>query len=351
MKEKKKILICPLDWGLGHATRCIPIIQELLTRGCEVRIASSGHALALLKNEFPDLVFYTLTGYRPFYSTSASLIIPLALQMRKFVSAIKSEHVELAAIIRQDGIEMVISDNRFGCWSSIVPCVMITHQLNIQLPNWLSWAVNAVNRRYIKKFSACWIPDWQGANSLSGELSANPTFPVDYLGPVSRFHKLDGVKKKYDILAIISGPESQRTIFETIVRKELKKSGKHALLVRGLPDFVERKTEGNLEEVNHLNSQELNQAILESEIILSRPGYSTVMDLAKLGRRAIFIPTPGQTEQEYLGKELMRKKIAYNATQARFDLAEAMKASQDFTGFGPQDSNNLLQMAFDKLLI
>ena len=349
MKEKKKILVCPLDWGLGHATRCIPIIQELLARGCEVRIASSGSALVLLKEEFSSLISYQLTGYSPVYPISTSLIISMVLQMPKFVKAIKAEHKEINAIIRQEGIALVVSDNRFGCWSAIVPCVMITHQIRIRVPKWLSWIVNAENRRRIKKFSMCWIPDWEGKNSLSGELTARPPFPVAYLGPLSRFHKMDGVKKKYEVLAIISGPEPQRTIFETIVRRELMKTGRPALMVRGLPDLSDRKIEGPLEEVTHLHSVELNQAILESEIILSRPGYSTVMDLAKLGKRAIFVPTPGQTEQEYLGKELMKKKIAYNVTQARFDLAEALNASQHFAGFLPQDSNNLLQTALDKL--
>ena len=348
MKEKKKILICPLDWGLGHATRCIPIIQELLKRGCDVQIASSSEALTLLKTEFPDLIFYNLTGYRPRYSTSTSLILPLALQMPKFVRAIRAEHKEVETIIRQNGISLVISDNRFGCWSSKIPCVMITHQLQIKLPKWLSGIVNAANRHHIKKFTTCWVPDWEGSSSLSRELSADPGFPVTYIGPLSRFHKIEGIKKKYEVVAILSGPEPQRTIFEEIVRKELKKSEKHALLIRGLPALIERKKDGNLEEVTHLNSGELNQVILEAEIIVSRPGYSTIMDLAKLGMRALFIPTPGQTEQEYLGRELMKKGIAYQVAQDHFDLEEALGQAQHYTGFKMQDANELLLTALNK---
>ena len=351
MKEKKKILICPLDWGLGHATRCIPIIRELIRRECEVRIASSGDALALLKKEFPEHTFYELTGYRPYYAASASLMMPLAFQMPKFINAIRREHTEIDKITGSDKMDLIISDNRYGCWSSRVPSVLITHQLNIKVPGWLSGLVNSANRRRILKFSACWIPDWEGDNSLSGELSANPGFPVSYLGPLSRFHKMDTVRSKYEILAIVSGPEPQREIFEILVRNELKKSGKRALLVRGIPPQTNRKMDRSVEEVNHLTAEEMNRAILESEIIISRPGYSTIMDLATLEKKAIFIPTPGQPEQAYLGKELMKKKIALCLQQDNLNIEQALKDSQSYAGFSGHRADNLLTRALDKVLL
>ena len=229
--------------------------------------------------------------------------------------------------------------------------MLITHQLNIKVPGWLSGLVNSANHRRIKKFSACWIPDWEGENSFSGELSANPGFPVSYLGPLSRFHWMDPVKNKYEMLAIISGPEPQRTIFEILLRTELRKSGKKALLVRGIPPLTDRKREGSMEEVNHLAAGEMNQAILESEIIISRPGYSTIMDLATLKKKAIFIPTPGQPEQAYLGKELMKKKIALCLPQDNLNIEQALKDSLSYSGFAGYHADDLLTRALDKVLL
>lgn len=350
MNEKRKILICPLDWGLGHATRCIPVIRELLKKECEVSIASSGDALALLKKEFPELAFHELTGYRPYYSGSGSLAMSLVRQLPKFMRAIRREHEEIDKIVRQESFALVISDNRYGCWSSRVPTVLITHQVNIKAPAWLSGIVNFVNRRRIKKFSACWIPDWEGTDSLSGELSAAPGIAVSYLGALSRFCNLEPVRMKYDILAIISGPEPQREIFETLVRTELKKLGKKALLVRGLPAQADGWIDGSVEEVNHLGARDLNRAILESQVILSRPGYSTIMDLSRLEKKAIFVPTPGQPEQEYLGKELMKKKITLCVQQNELNIESALIEVVPYTGFTGNHPDNRLRTVLDKIL-
>src|SRR6185436_6129983 len=159
VKERKKVLVCPLDWGLGHATRVLPVIQELIQRNCDVAVATSGPALALLRKEFPALHYYRITGYEPTYSSSGSLVWSLATQLPKFVRTIRIEHEEIESIVWQDGFQVVISDNRYGCWSTKVPSVIITHQLNILAPSVLSGIVNFVNRLQIRKFSTCWVPD------------------------------------------------------------------------------------------------------------------------------------------------------------------------------------------------
>jgi uncharacterized protein (TIGR00661 family) len=353
--ERKKVLICPLDWGLGHATRVIPIMQELIRRGCEVAVATSGPALSLLKKEFPDLHYYRITGYEPSYSPSGSLIWSLALQLPRFVRTIQIEHEEIESIVWQDGMEVVISDNRYGCWSTAVPSVMITHQLNIQAPRLLSRTVNFVNRLLIGKFQTCWVPDWEGKDSLAGDLSVSNGLPVKYIGPLSRFQVTVPVAsgpaaKTYEILALVSGPEPQRKILENLLRVQLKKRGRPALLVCGLPEENIRKAEGSIEEVSHLHSAELNRVIQESEMVISRPGYSTIMDLARLGKKAIFIPTPGQTEQEYLGDSLMAKRIALCVRQDTFDLERALKQSLYYDGFEAYRDDQPLQKALDALL-
>jgi UDP-N-acetylglucosamine:LPS N-acetylglucosamine transferase len=159
------------------------------------------------------------------------------------------------------------------------------------------------------------------------------------------------VTKKYEILALVSGPEPQRKIFEDLLHDQLIKWGRTALLVCGLPEREERKEEGPLNIVSHLPSVELNLAILESEMIISRPGYSTIMDLAVLGKKAIFIPTPGQTEQEYLGHSLMEKRIALCVRQDALDVERALKQSLYYDGFEPYREGQLLQKAMDALFL
>jgi UDP-N-acetylglucosamine transferase subunit ALG13 len=348
LEQKKRILICPLDWGLGHATRCIPIIEELIKLKCDVYIASDGGALSLLKDEFPALTFLEITGYHPRY-TSRFLILSLVFQLPKFLRTIRKEHREIEAIRKSHRIDFIISDNRYGCWSPEIPSVFITHQLAIQMPMF-SRLINFFIQMKIKNFSACWVPDVAGEQSLAGKLSVNTDLNVVHIGHLSRFQRVTAEQRKYEILAIISGPEPQRTVFEKLIREELSKSGKRAMMVKGIPHSRHRKISGDLDEISHFPAKEMNQVILESDIVISRPGYSTIMDLAKLEKSAVFIPTPGQTEQEYLGKRLMKNEIALSVPQHKFDLEAALRAASRYKGFGSYHQNDLLEKALTTLL-
>ena len=299
-------------------------------------MASNGSALALLTREFPDLPSFTLTGYRPFYSSKGSFIGSLFWQIPKFIRTIRAEHEEIEKLILREGIDLVISDNRFGCWSKKVPSIIITHQLRILAPVFLSAMINFVNRRLIRKFSAIWVPDWEGTGALSGPMVAADGLTVRYIGPLSRFQAIGPIAKKYEILALISGPEPQRETLRNLLQTQIKKSGRPALIVCGLPD-------------QDLLETELNRAIAEARIVISRSGYSTIMDLAALGGKAIFIPTPGQPEQEYLGRELMAKKIALCVNQDSFELEEALEQTVHYTGFVPPTEKDYFKKALDSL--
>lgn len=336
---KKKILIAPLDWGLGHATRCIPVINEFLSQGCEVQIASSGDALILLKEEFPDLKFHSIASYGAEYSTSLPFMVKIILQMPKFLRAIKQEHKETEAIVEREKIDIVVSDNRYGCWSTEIPSIFISHQLNLKAAIFPGLA-NYLQDRAIRKFSTIWIPDNEGNESLSGELTSTK-LRVKHVGALSRL-KWGKSVNKYDIIAIVSGPEPQRSIFEKIVIRELKQSGKRCLVVRGLPGKNDKTNENETEVVGHLSAKEMNKAILESELVISRPGYTSIMDLAALGKKVIFIPTPGQPEQEYLATYLERKKIAFTIEQANFNLQAALNNAKGYDGFKRKEKENFL---------
>lgn len=330
----KRVLVAPLDWGLGHATRCIPIIRALHECGCEVILAGSGSSLALLKQEFPQLKFEELPGYQPTYPASGSMMIKLALQAPKFLHAVLKENSAIEKLVDKHQIGLVISDNRYGCYSRKVPSVFITHQLYLVAPpgwGWLAALANYVTHIFMKRFSACWVPDFPGS-ILSGKLSRTDNEQIKFIGPLSRLNKFLQTNG-YDLLAIISGPEPQRTLFEQLVIREVIKSGLKALVVRGVIGTERKMIADRVEVVDYLNSEKLSEAMAASKLALSRSGYSTIMDLAKLGKKAIFVPTPGQTEQEYLAQRFKELQVAYFMDQKSFSLTDALRESENYTGF------------------
>jgi len=331
VKSKKKILLAPLDWGLGHASRCIPIANQLIDHGFEVIFAASGRPMHLLMNDFPKHDFIKLEGYHIHYPKNGQMAYSMMTQSLKIWQGIRREHSLLQSIIDTYQIDGVISDNRYGLYSTKVPCVFITHQLNIQAPI-LSSFIRKINHKYINRFSQCWIPDTP-QHQLSGILSSPIPSNIDckYVGSLSRFKKLKKTED-LDILAVISGPEPQRTVFEKLLRKELKKNSNKALLVLGKTEDHNVEHHQQLKIVGHLNSEELNQAMVNADIIISRSGYSTIMDIAMLHKKAIFVPTPGQTEQLYLAKYFYDQKMAYAMHQNQFDLDLALNDIKSFNG-------------------
>lgn len=325
LHHKTRILVAPLDWGLGHATRCIPIINELIYLHCEVLIAASGDSFFLLKKEFPSLVILRISSYKIKYSRNKKwLPFKLGVQVPRIIFSIWKENLWLKKIIRKYKIDAIISDNRFGLYNKHIPSVYITHQLLVKTGNiFFERVIQKIHYHFIRKYNYCWVPDCK-ENGLAGELSHQENKPsnISYIGPLSRFELLNDVSKVYDVLISISGPEPQRTIFEKIILSQLHNFDKKVLFVRGLPNEHQNlKTDNELIKiVNHLPAHELNNAFQQSKIIISRSGYTTIMDLAKLGKNAVLVPTPGQTEQEYLSKYLMKKNIFYAVEQKIFSL-------------------------------
>ncbi|MBI4947834.1 MAG: glycosyltransferase [Bacteroidetes bacterium] len=366
-----RILIAPLDWGLGHATRCIPIIKYLLEKKHEVVIGADGRPLQLLKKEFPSLEFVVMPCYNISYSRNVFMVFKMAVQIPKILLGINREHALLKKIIKEKRIDAVISDNRFGLWSREVPCVFITHQLMVKSP-FGEKIIHRLNVNYISKYSECWIPDQPPLSlldkegsltaGLTGDLSHKFSLPKNakFIGVLSRFESpqppLQGGDKRH-LLIILSGPEPQRTMFEKEILEQIKKNPilslflRGSLIVQGITERNERKKiSKNVEIVSHLTSDALQKEILSSEIILSRPGYSTVMDMAVLGKKAIFVPTPGQTEQEYLADYFSEKKIAYSVLQKKFDLNIALKESEKYSGFTQKYSEKEFEKVVDDFL-
>ena len=329
---KKRILIAPLNWGLGHATRCIPIINSLLHFGYEPVIASDGAALNYLKKEFPKLTFITLPSYNITYPERGSFKWHLFRAFPRIINTIKKERAVIEKIIDSERINGIISDNRFGVYSKKVPCVYLTHQLNVLSGN-TTWWSSKWHQRVIRNYDECWVPDNQN-NKLSGTLAVGTgtSTKIKYIGPLSRLEKQKSIKHN-ELLVLLSGPEPQRTAFEKMILSQLHNFDKSAVVVRGVIEPKQLTTvTKKIKIYNYMTTNELALTINKSRLILARSGYSTIMDLAKLGEKAFFVPTPGQYEQEYLAKHLEALQIAPFCAQKEFELNKLNDVNA-YTGF------------------
>lgn len=305
-----KTLICPLNWGLGHATRCVPIIRQFLADGHEVVLASDGYALAFLKQEFPSLRTIEFPSYAIYYAAGKSQVSAMLFNFPNILQGILKEHIRLKNILQTEHFDQVISDNRFGMWNKNVRSIYITHQLMVKMPVGLTFIeplVHRLHKGFINRYDVCWIPDRKENGGLSGDLSHKYPLPrnAEFIGPLSRFQGMEitAPDTAYEVVAVVSGIEPQRTILEEQVIKRFKNAGHKTLLVAGQPQTGKKEMHaGNVTIVSHLPDAELAAVLLGTRKIISRSGYSTIMDLEALGclKKAEFIPTPGQTEQEYL---------------------------------------------------
>ena len=325
------ILVAPLDWGLGHATRCIPIIKYLIELNCKVIIGANGKSYELLKLEFPDLTYLTLPDYGISYSVNPKFLkLKMLTQIPRIFKTIANENLWLKKAITEHGIDLVISDNRYGLHNKGVYSIFITHQLSIKAGNiMLESLLRRINYRFINRFNQCWIPD-NKEKSLAGTLSHPNKLPRNaaYIGPLSRLEKQHS-ELKYDYLILLSGPEPQRTVLENLMVAQTFLLKGRVLFVRGTPSEATLKVNENCEVLNLITTEEISGYLNRSSIILCRSGYTTIMDLIKLNKTAILIPTPGQTEQEYLATYLNGKYNFLKVTQSRLiDLHDMILLAQ-----------------------
>lgn len=353
------ILISPLDWGLGHATRCIPVISRLLEAGHSVTLAGYGRSLILLQKEFPNLESIELQGFSPSYSKSGNMILHLSLRLLQFIRSITDEHRRLKKLISQHPFDVIISDNRYGLWNKNTRNVLITHQVMIKTPAWLRFAEYILYRFSIKLiscFDECWIPDHATVPGLSGDMSHKYPLPSNakFIGPLSRFQQsepfLNRTNSERKITAIISGPEPQRSLFEDMVTRQLSKMNLPAAIIGGRPESGQTAvSKGNLSIIPYLASADLLSAINSSSLVICRSGYSSIMDLAALGAKALFVPTPGQTEQIYLAELHQQAGRALSRSQENLDLSEDIAEAVKLPGFTKMPAENDLMSAIADL--
>lgn len=322
-----------MDWGLGHTTRCIPLLKYLKLLHCEIYVAAAPAHKLLLSNEIDGLIFLEDV---PLYNISyqkngKSLLINLAKSVKRIFRVIKAENSWLESMHLKFQFDFVVSDNRYGFYLTDIPSVMITHQLSpltgfsTIIDNW----VRKYHYQFLTKFSTIWVPDFETNFLLSGVLGHPKKLPphVKYIGPLSRFEPEVTTTFQRDLIVILSGPEPQRTLLEEILHKQLHHYKGIYLIVRGLPGSEAKDLPNS---VHHLNTSNLVNAINTSEIVICRSGYSSIMDLIKLQKKAILIPTPGQTEQEYLAKKCFEEEIFLYAPQHQFNVINMLEKAKYF---------------------
>ena len=310
-----RVLVAPLNWGLGHAARCVPLVNRFLAQGDEVVLGGDGESLLLLRKHFPTLKVVHLADLSLSYSTDRSQIGAMLRALPKIVRAAWADHRLLGELLERELFDLVVSDNRFGLFSRKTRCVYITHQLHIRLPRryrrlepLAAWLHGWIGRHY----SEVWVPDYEEAErSLSGALGHTEKRrygTVRYIGPLSRFA---GMKEPihpniigyFEVVAVLSGLEPQRSMLEEEIVSRYSGKEERVLIVEGKPGKpMLQVTKGNITIVPYMDDSQLMIVLQQAQQIIARAGYSTIMDWETLGLlgKAELIATPGQPEQEYL---------------------------------------------------
>ncbi len=340
----------------------IPVARRLLDMNQNVFIASGEEHLNLFREEVPGLSYIDFPGFRPGYSRHLPQYLPLLLKTPLLLFHIVREHSRLKRIINDYAIDAVISDNRFGLWNRKIKTAYVTHMPLIPFPkpfHFLEFIGIHLHRMIIRNYTLCFIPDLPGEINLTGRLSHYMKLPenVRYIGILSRFpdavqpSPVNPVSFKHNTV-ILSGPEPQRSVFRQTVIKLLTDEKIPAVILEGKPGKGnEISWSGNIAFFNHLASSEMQQVILSSEKIITRAGYSAIMELVSLKRSALLVPTPGQTEQEYLAEYLSSKGLFTYCAQKNLNKGLALNSAEGAWPAELEDQGStLLDEALGELL-
>lgn len=332
--RRPKVIICPLNWGLGHASRCIPIAREFQNQNFEVIFASSGQSLSFLKREMPDSTFESLPDYGIKYYHRIPIWLSIGLQFFKLLFSFSKEHRTIKHLVKKHNPDLIVSDNRPGAYHSGIKSIYISHQIKILDPlgkfhNMATW----VHQHYIREFNQLWIPDCENSTlSLAGELSHSNNIvpPPKYLGHLSRLGVIKNAESPNHILVILSGVEPHRTKLEEIILEQIKSLQQYSFTILGgkAQHDTSFNPSKNIVYTSFANQQKMEQEIAKAELIICRSGYSTLMDLLGKNKKLLLIPGPGQTEQEYLAKRLP----VFHTQQKRLNLSKQIPLALNSPG-------------------
>lgn len=309
MCKQPHILYCILDWGLGHASRSMPIVMYLQQVGYKVTIATSKKLFdEYIALELEQVAFLELKAYKPKYSKFNMQTFRLLTQIPQFLSVYFSDKSRVAAFVNAYKPDVIFSDNRFSCWHKSVKSIYITHQLSIiNVKTDSVWGLpTRIHRYIINKFDLCLVPDEESGAAGLLSVDSSKKLTIKRIGLLSRLQHIKNRKHNY-ILVILSGPEPQRTIFETKVIEASFEISDEIVLVRGTSLPLKQKLPSSIKAYNIIGTEILSRLCEMAYYVVARSGYSTVMDLLVAHLPALLVATPGQSEQEYLSTYLCKK--------------------------------------------
>ena len=351
MFRRARILVAPLDWGLGHATRCIPIIRRLIEHDAVPIIGANGAPLELLLKEFTQLEHVRIPGTPISYSSGNDQTKMLMRQFPRMLIGLRKESRIAQVLVKQLALDAIISDQRFGVRSAAVPSVLITHQIFPRTPI-MQRTLQQINSGMIGKFDRCWIMDEAEAPGLAGDLSHGKMLPMNtrYIGVHSRFAtEGTSIGKKHRIVALLSGPEPQRSKLERILLEQLQHIEGSHVLVQGTINAKPIEIRGNISIIPFTTADRTSELVRSAELVVARSGYTTIMDLSRIGAKALLIPTPGQPEQEYLADLHGSGSRSLTADQDHIDLKNALERSGELRPVPIEKDDRKLHSALTEL--
>jgi hypothetical protein len=313
-KPQKNVLLAPLNWGLGHASRLLPVIKALKLMGCNITVAASSPASDIIRQEFPDIRMLPIRSSTIRYSRKRGLMLKLFFQGPLLLKDMVCERRWIRRYVKTEKPDVIISDNRFGLSHPTVTSCYMTHQVNVIMPSYLKPfqpLLRWLHRRIIQSYDVCLIPDTKEAG-LSGKLAHQPggfSFKHVYMGPLSGFINLDPLPFAHipDVLMVVSGPEPQRRMLVEKCIDTFKNDSREVWIVAGQPHKHYDSNDKNIRIISHMRRAALKYLMIHTPVVITRSGYTSLMDLSVIRRKAILIPTPGQTEQEYLAGYVQRE--------------------------------------------
>jgi len=345
------VLFAVCSWGLGHAVRDLPLMRRIIKERHQLTVIGKGRSLQFLKKELKSNCSYReIADYSLAYSERNFSVAKFVTRLPIYISEIVQEHSKIERLVKSHPCDRIISDSRFGVYERGIPSFFIFHQLRFIAPKrvkFFEMFTEGFNYLFKDNFDKFLIPDTK-EDSLSGDLSHNLLYfkqsKIEYLGPLGDLEKKD-LFSDIDYFISLSGPEPQRSVLEKKIMDQISSLKGRIVVTLGKPE--EEKTEyfsDNIQIFSCLNRKKQEEMMNRAKLIITRSGYTTLMELAFLGKKALFIPTPGQTEQIYLADYHMNKKNFYSVSQNKLNLVKDVEKAKKYKGlsldFSPKEAED-----------
>ena len=339
ISSEMKIIYSVCSWGLGHATRSLPVMQRLIDENNEITIISDGRPLELLKKELGNKIEYVnIPDYPMLLSENARQFMAKSIvYWPLFIRKMQSGLSKLTKMLETKKCDIIISDGRYDTYSKKIPSFFISHQMRIMNPlhiRMFETGSEIFNLFFFRRFRGVIVPDYK-EDSLSGNLSHNlkkiDEKKIHYVGILSDFQKKK-TKKDIDYLISISGPEPQRTLLEKKLLSQVDKLDGSIVITLGKTEKKDSLNKKNITIYSFLTKEKREELLNRAKLVVSRSGYSTIMDLAVTRTKALMTPTPGQIEQEYLSQYHNNEGTFYSVNQELLDLGRDVEIAKNMTG-------------------